>query len=100
MCTALGFPVPTPFFLQQLLNGPYIDNDIVENVTHRGRFTAIILGAELLPEERMFCDKVTAGFGNWWTREDATLPTFDQLSAAFMNMMTKVSERLNALSYA
>lgn len=89
-CTALGSPVPTPFFLQQLLNGPYIHSDIMMNECHRGRFTSILNSAEVLSEEERFCEGITGGFGKWWTSNDAEYPTFDQLSALYIEKMEKV----------
>ena len=91
-CTASGFPVPTPFFLQQLLNGPYIHDDIMMNERHRGRFTSIVISAEISSEEEKFCEGITGGFGQWWTSDDAAYPTFDELSALFTAEVEKVSD--------
>jgi hypothetical protein len=91
-CTALGSPVPTPFFLQQLLNGPYIHDDIMTNGMHRGRFTSIVNSAEVSADEEAFCQGITGGFGQWWTSDDAEYPTFDELSALFTARMENVGE--------
>jgi hypothetical protein len=78
-CTALGYHVPTPHFLKELLGGMFDDNHLRQ--AHAGALVRILSGAEVTEQDRAFHDDVMHGYGNWWEAAENRDFSFDELWA-------------------
>jgi hypothetical protein len=87
-CTILGCPVPTPFFLQEMLLGAF--EDTTTQIQYQYSFAQVIFGAEVSKQDRHFYENVTAGLKEWWDSPDTILPTINELDAMFNAHMDRV----------
>lgn len=88
-CSALGIPVPTPFFFQECLLGAVDDSD-------RGpRFAASMVkmwaGLEISDLDQRFHDDIMGGDGKWWRTDGAEAPSFNTLWKRLDERTTAVS---------
>jgi hypothetical protein len=93
-CAALGYHVPTPHFLKELLGGMFDDEHLRQ--AHAGALVRILSGAEVTERDRSFHDDVMGGIGNWWEAEEHRDFSFDELWAL---LQLKVIEVCTAGSY-
>ena len=88
-CAALGCPVPSPFFLQELLLGPYFEPDDHEG--NRASYTKVFVSAEVSKRDQDFYEDITTNVEEWWNCPDGTpYPTFDDLCDLLAKRLNKV----------
>jgi hypothetical protein len=83
-CAALGCPVPSPFFLQELLLGPYVVN--LEDADINASTFKIFSGAEISENDLAFYRHFLGNrLINWWEADPSVgnVPHFDELSEIF-----------------
>jgi hypothetical protein len=76
-CTALGVPVPTPFFLQEFLLGTFLDEE--RAFGHIASLVKIFLTLEISDLDRKFHEDIMDGEGRWWVTDGAAPLSFDTL---------------------
>ena len=71
---ALGVPVPTPYWLQELLLGMYDDEGTASQ--HAISMVNIMLSMEVSELDRQFHEDVMRGRGKWWKGQNNEPPSF------------------------
>lgn len=71
----MGCPVPTPYFLQEvLLSGPMDPHGTPEdNVV----LAKILTSAEVTDRDKAFCIEVMEGTYEWWNSEQGPFPSYE-----------------------
>jgi hypothetical protein len=90
----LGCPVPSPYFLQELLLGPSGDPD---NEESGSSFLNIFLSLDLSARDLAFYENATSGLVEWWDsspEEETPLPTVNELYALLDDHLKWVSPQL------
>jgi hypothetical protein len=85
--------VPSPFFLQELLLGPYEVS--FDDLEYSASNLKIFSGSEVSLQERVFYEHFIGDRRNWWLTapEVGFLPPFDDLSGIFREELDIVSIR-------
>jgi len=87
---ALGIPVPSPFFLQELLLG-FFEKQDDEVIT--AKFSKIFYAAEVSERDQAFYEAVTAGLDDWWdatSDEEVVMPHISALFKMLREYMDEV----------
>lgn len=94
-CSLLGIPVPTPYFLQDLLLSSIADpyEDSKQYFVHR-----LVPAAELSAQDQTFVEMVCGERFGWWNDKNTYIPTYFPMFHHIVSHTKKVDTSNNAVS--
>ena len=88
MLSALGLPVPTPYYLHAFLFGPYTESP--DDKVNLVNMTRILMSVEISERDLSFYEDVMEGYTDWWKSSLVRFPTYDELTDIVQRKFTKV----------